>query len=233
MAGKWMQIEVGGKAVDVYEPAKKPRFGILFLHGIGLETLVDNPVYTRLLDTMNLACICPHGGRSWWSDRLCSEFDTRIAAEPFLLAEIVPLFKSRWNIAPPAIGVLGISMGGQGALRLAFKHPKVFPAVAGISSALDYYELYGTGLAIDDMYDSRERCRQDTAIMHIPPLRFSAPHLVQYRSRRCRMAARERSFARETHRAGDPAYRRPEHRGRRALVGLFQSHGRASAAVPF
>jgi S-formylglutathione hydrolase len=67
-------------------------------------------------------------------------------------------------------------MGGQGALRLAFKHPHLFPVAAGIASALDYHERYGEGLALDAMYDSKEQCRQDTALMHVPPSNYP-PHL--------------------------------------------------------
>src|SRR5262249_47877597 len=82
----------------------------------------------------------------------------------------------RWDLTPPAIGIQGISMGGQGALRLAFKHPQQFPVVAAISPALDYEQLYGQGSTIDAMYDSKEQCRQDTAIMHIPPSGYP-PHI--------------------------------------------------------
>ena len=67
-------------------------------------------------------------------------------------------------------------MGGQGALRLAFKHPAEFPVAAAISPALDYHELYGQGTPLDALYDSKEQCRQDTALMHVPPFR-PPPHL--------------------------------------------------------
>src|SRR5262249_35412710 len=67
--------------------------------------------------------------------------------------------------------LLGAGMGGQGALRLAFKHPELFPAVAGIASAIDYHELYGAGTPLDETYDSKEQCRQDTAPLHVHPSR--------------------------------------------------------------
>ena len=70
-----------------------------------------------------------------------------------------------------AVGLLGVSMGGQGALRLAFKHPDLFQVAAGIAPALDYHEWYGHGYSLDEMYDTREHCRQDTALMHVPPER--------------------------------------------------------------
>jgi enterochelin esterase-like enzyme len=149
---------------------------VLFLHPLGLETLRGRPAYTNVLDRLQLACVCPHAGRSWWADRVCPDFDSVLTPEQHLLGNVLPFFQERWNLAPPALGVVGISMGGQGALRLAFKHPKLFPAAAGIASAFDYHELYGEGSPLDDMYDSKEQCRQDTAILHIHPSHYP-PHL--------------------------------------------------------
>ena len=127
MNGTWNLVDLAGKSADVYDPAGAgpPRFGILYLHGYGLKTLRDEPAFTRLFDELGLACVCPTGQRSWWADRICAEFDPKITAEHYLLDAVLPYFKTRWNLAPPAIGLAGISMGGQGALRLAFKHPTI------------------------------------------------------------------------------------------------------------
>jgi S-formylglutathione hydrolase len=163
----WTNLQLAGKAVEVYDPPTKPRFGVLFLHPLGLETLRDRLAYTKLLDRFQLGCICPHGARSWWVDRICMEFDAHLTAEKHVLNNVLPHFQERWSLPPRSVGVFGISMGGQGALRLAFKYPDKFPVAAGISSALDFHELYGEGTPLDDMYDSKEQCRQDTAILYI------------------------------------------------------------------
>src|SRR5207249_4486642 len=113
-----------------------------------LETLRDKPAFTKLFDDSSLVCICPHGGRCWWADRICAEFDPAISPERHLLQHVLPFFQSRWGLAPRAVGLLGISMGGQGALRLALKRPDLFPVVAAISSAIEYHEWYGQGLPI-------------------------------------------------------------------------------------
>lgn len=178
MQSTWKSENIGGKHADVYEPAGpgRARFGLLYLHSAGLETLRDQPVYTHWLETFRLACVCPHGEQSWWADRVCPVFDPALTPERHILQNVMPEFQRRWGLEPRSIGLLGISMGGQGALRLAFKHPQLFPVVAGISSALDYYEWYGQGLPLDTMYDSKEQCRQDTALLHIHPSQF-APHI--------------------------------------------------------
>ena len=176
MPGTWSSHRVADKQVDVYDPPAPPRFAVIFLHGIGLETLQGRPAFTNLLDQLNLACACPHGRASWWVDRVCSEFDPRLTPEKFLLEGVLPFCDRRWRLRDRAVGLLGISMGGQAALRLAFKHATLFPVAAGISSAIDYYELHGQGSVLDEMYDSKEQCRQDTATMHVPPF-DPPPHI--------------------------------------------------------
>ena len=176
MAGTWTTTEIAGKTADVYEPAGRPRFGILHLHGGSLQTLRDRPAFSRWFEEWQLACICPHGRRSWWADRVCQEFDPHLTAERYLLDQVLPAFRERWGLEPRAIGLQGISMGGQGALRLAFKHPRTFPVVAAVAPAVDYHERFGEGTPLDDMYDSKEQCRQDTALMHIPPGGYP-PHI--------------------------------------------------------
>jgi poly(3-hydroxybutyrate) depolymerase len=178
MNGVWTRHDIGGKPADVYDlpPSIQPRFGVLHLHGVGLTTLVENPAFSRLFDELRLVCVCPHGQRSWWGDRVCTEFDPSMTPERHLLQHVVPFFAERWSIAPRGLGLTGISMGGQGALRLAFKRSDLFPVVAAISPAIEYHELYGQGTPIDDMYDSKEQCRQDTAPMHIHPSKYP-PHI--------------------------------------------------------
>ena len=178
MNGTWTTLEIAGKPADVYEPAggARPRFGLLHLHGIGLEMLRDNFAFTRLFDELRLACVCPHGQRCWWADRICPDFGPGLTPERHLVENVLPFFEQRWGLRPRAVGLQGISMGGQGALRLAFKRPDLFPVVAAIAPAIEYYELYGQGLLIDDMYDSKEQCRQDTAPMHVHPSHYP-PHI--------------------------------------------------------
>src|SRR5437660_8543420 len=132
MNGAWSTAKIGSKEADIYEPPDllRPRFGVLHLHGIGLESLRERPAFTRCFDELKVVCLCPRGGRSWWADRLCPEFDTTITPEHYLLDQVLPYFGARWQMKPDAIGLHGISMGGQGALRLAFKYADLFPVVA-------------------------------------------------------------------------------------------------------
>jgi S-formylglutathione hydrolase len=137
-----------------------------------METLAGNRTWTALFDARGLRTVCPHGKRSWWSNRVCVEFDRQLTAEQHILQNVLPFIRDRWAIEPPRIGLFGISMGGQGALRLAMKHPAKFPVVAAISAAIDYHNLYGQGTAIDEMYSDKESVRQDTVLLHVHPLNW-------------------------------------------------------------
>jgi S-formylglutathione hydrolase len=176
MADGWSTEGIDGKAADVYDPpaVRRPTFALLFLHGYGLETLADREAFGNPIAKLGMACVCPHGHHSWWADRVCEEFDKAISPERFLLDSVVPFIQKRWSIETPLIGLHGISMGGQGALRLAFKHPARFPVAAAISPAVEYHQLYGHGSTLDAMYTNKEHCRQDTVPMHISPASYPA-----------------------------------------------------------
>ncbi len=114
MNGRWTEVRIAGKKTDLYDPPSPPRFAVLHLHGVGMESLRDRPAYTRVLDELGLACACPLGMRSWWGDRICAEFDPVLTPERFLREQVVPALRQRWGLAERAVGLHGISMGGQG-----------------------------------------------------------------------------------------------------------------------
>src|SRR5690606_12435864 len=73
----------------------------------------------------------------------------------------------------PRIALLGTSMGGQGALRLAYQFPDTFPVCAAISPAIDFHRRLDEGDEIlGAMFEDREAARQETAILHIHPLNW-------------------------------------------------------------
>lgn len=172
--GTWSNVQIDGKVADIFEPHTPGEHGrvVLHLHGHGLTTLRDNPVYSAELARHGLRAICPHGQRSWWTDVVCSEFDSAITPLAFLRERVVPWIAERWGTKPPAIGLTGISMGGQGVLQLAYRYPREFPVVAAISPAIDFHQWYGRGLPLDSMFPTKEAARQATAILQIHPLNW-------------------------------------------------------------
>src|SRR5262245_56178069 len=139
----WTRVTIAGKPADAFTPPGPPAcFALIYLHGVGQETLAVKPVYTHMLCELGFACVCPSGGYSWWADRTCPSFDPTRTAERYVLDDVLPYARQTWGVGRRAVGLFGVSMGGQGALRIAFKHPDIFPVVAGIAPAIDYHEWY-------------------------------------------------------------------------------------------
>lgn len=173
--GNWSEVEVAGHPCDVFEPERPSEHGyvVLYLHGVHLNRLVDKPAFTAELERHGLRTIVPITKRSWWTDRVCAEFDPVLSAERHVVDNVLPYIESRWGAAPPRIALLGTSMGGQGALRLAYKYPNKFPVAAAISPAIDFQKRFADGdETLPLMYADPEAARQDTAILHIHPLNW-------------------------------------------------------------
>lgn len=172
----WLAHEIAGHACDVFEPQRLNEHGYVavFLHGVHLGRLVANQVYTRLLARHGLPVVAPHTQRSWWTDRICPEFDPHVTAERHVLDNVLPYIDRRWGSRPPRIALFGTSMGGQGALRLAFKHPRLFPIAAAIAPAIDYHIRFydDDEQTLPLMYADAEAARQDTATLHVHPLNW-------------------------------------------------------------
>jgi len=178
--GEWQQVVIAGKQVDLYEPPDpvEQNFAILFLHGHGVNTIKDNPAYTAELERTGLRAVCPYGARSWWLDVICDEFDAALTPLAFLHEELVPAIRDRWNVPERGLGLTGISMGGQGALQLAYRHPRAYPVVAAISPAIQFERYYGRDIPLDDMFDSAEDARQHTVTLHLNPLNWPQHQLL-------------------------------------------------------
>jgi enterochelin esterase-like enzyme len=174
--GRWEQVDVAGHACDVYEPPERNPHGYvaIYLHGIHSTPLRENIVFNREFAQYSLSVIAPVTRRSWWTDKICAEFDPQVTAERHLIDRVLPYIAERFGSAPPRIALFGTSMGGQGALRFAFKHPNRFPICAGIAPAIDYQlRFYEDGEeTLPLMYPDAEAARQDTATLHVHPLNW-------------------------------------------------------------
>ncbi len=167
----WSSVDVDGRRVDVFQSSSETPAGcVLFLHGHGQVGLRENRVFSQLLHDHNLTAVCPDGGQFWWMDQICDDFDSAVTPMQWLRGSILPFIESKWGIAPPCVALLGVSMGGQGVLQLAYRHAREFPVVAAISPAVDFHQLHGHGLPLDSMYETLEDARQETVVLNLHPL---------------------------------------------------------------
>jgi S-formylglutathione hydrolase FrmB len=174
--GTWDEVEVAGHRCGTFEPARpsEHQYAVVYLHGSRGASLGRYPDFTRQFDRYGLRVIEPQSGLSWWTDRIWPEFDPQISAEAYVLERVVPHVAERWGARPPRLALLGVSMGGQGALRMAYKHPDVFPTVAAISPAVDFQKRIEEGVdpGLAYLYRDAEEARQDSALLHVHPLNW-------------------------------------------------------------
>jgi len=126
-----------------YDAEKTRHYPILYLlHGLG-----DNDQFLIHSGGMNLIddlweqkqlaeflIVTPAAGASFY----INSRDGKRRYEDFFLQEFMPGVEKRYRIQPGRVshGIAGISMGGYGALHIAFKHPQLFAAVGAHSAAL-------------------------------------------------------------------------------------------------
>lgn len=169
---QWTTESLDGRRVDVFKPRMEtpPNAVVLFLHGHGRVLLNENPIFSRLLQDHHLAAVCPDGGRSWWLDVVCPDFHPEQTVQRWLLDALIPFIERRFGVQPPRVLLLGVSMGAQGALQLAYRHAAKFPIVAAIAPAVDFQQMYGAGIPLDTMFPDAESARQATVVLNLQPL---------------------------------------------------------------
>jgi len=181
-ASHWSMIDIGGHPCECFDPpGAAPGIAAIYLHGVRERTLQQSTGLREAIETAGLRALAPRTGRSWWLDRIIPEFDPLITPERFVVGAVVAEVERRFGVKPPQIGLVGTSMGGQGALRLSYRHPTVFPVAAAIAPAIDYHTALRDLDKIPDgelfanlyqIYGDVERARQDTAILHVHPLNW-------------------------------------------------------------
>ena len=178
----WSIVSLAGHDCEVYAPPQPlPGRALIQLHDLRSGRLQDFAPLRAAIEAAHLPPLAPLTGRSWWLDRIMPAFDTRITPERFVVDTIRAEIGHRFGVAPPGIGLVGTGMGGQGALRIAYRHPATFPVAAAIAPAIDFHEGMRRADERDDgeLFDTLwetfgdvERARQDTAILHVHPLNW-------------------------------------------------------------
>jgi S-formylglutathione hydrolase FrmB len=88
-------------------------------------------------DQLGIILVCPDGGfKSWYWD---SPLDSSSRYETYVAKELVQQIDTRYSTIQKASGraITGLSMGGHGALYLAFRHPQTFGAAGSMSGGVD------------------------------------------------------------------------------------------------
>jgi S-formylglutathione hydrolase FrmB len=126
-----------------FDADKSRQFPVLyFLHGLGdnEQSFIHTGAWNVTEDLLErneireFLIATPFGGASFY----INSKDGKTRYEDFLLQEFFPFIEKRYRAVPGRAhrAIAGISMGGYGALHLAFRHPQLFSSVGAHSAAL-------------------------------------------------------------------------------------------------
>ena len=89
-----------------------------------------------LSDRFGIIIVCPDGQDSWYFD---SPVDPKMQFETYVSKELVEYIDSHYRTIAHRYmrAITGLSMGGHGALFLAFRHPDVFWSCGSMSGNMD------------------------------------------------------------------------------------------------
>lgn len=80
--------------------------------------------------------VMPEGGSSYYTNAVDPPQDRY---EDYIVKDLIPDVEARFHTGGGRVNraIIGISMGGFGAVKIAFHHPDLFAFVGGLSSAID------------------------------------------------------------------------------------------------
>ncbi len=151
---------------------------IVFLHGAGdgpnaldqagIGNLLDRPGAPRAI------IVAPRGDRGFWENWASGERPYR----DWVMRELVPAVQRRYHTlpCPSDCHVIGISMGGYGALMMALREPGAFSSVAALSAPIytaesvkPFYDswLWNLLLPIEDIWGPYDPSKIATRDLHL------------------------------------------------------------------
>lgn len=131
---------------DAYHSQPEARFPVVYLlHGYGADDRewFDLGKADEALDRMiankeipPLIAVMPFAGKSWYVDS--AELGGPGDYETAIVRDLATHIEQTYRVRPGREGrfIAGLSMGGYGAIRIAFFHPERYQAVASLSGAL-------------------------------------------------------------------------------------------------
>ncbi len=128
---------------------------VYLLHGYAgwyANWIVRVPELKEYADAYGMIIVCPEGGASWYFD---SPVNTNIRYETFVSKEVPRFIDSAYRTIADRYhrAITGLSMGGHGALFIAWKHSEIFAAVGSMSGVVDMDEVkskYGINKLLGD-----------------------------------------------------------------------------------
>ncbi|MEO5681036.1 MAG: alpha/beta hydrolase-fold protein [Chitinophagaceae bacterium] len=173
--------------VETYSASMKKNIKVVVIRPDNYATSVELPVvyllhgysgnyadwitkakgFEKSADLYQLIIICPDGGfGSWYWD---SPLDANFQYETYVSKELVNWVDSKYKTIKNRKGraITGLSMGGHGALYLAFRHQDIFGAAGSMSGGVDirpFPDNWDMAKRLGNYSDQPERWEKNTVI---------------------------------------------------------------------
>ncbi|MDR2361373.1 MAG: esterase family protein [Prevotellaceae bacterium] len=149
---------------------------VFLLHGYGgnaYRWLAIKPELPALADEKGIIFVCPDAKNSWYWD---SPVDPDCRYETFVVSELVNYADTHYKTRAFREGraVTGLSMGGHGALWLAFRHTDVFGAAGSTSGGVDFRpfpESWEINKQLGDYDAHRDRWSEYTVVGQVSKIK--------------------------------------------------------------
>lgn len=180
-----MQTEVRLVVVTPDRASQEHRVPTLYLlHGHGGHHLTwfgIRPDLGDLADQYDMMIVCPDGRNSWYWD---SPRQSKMLYETFISEELPRYIDEHYPTIATARGraITGLSMGGQGALWNALRHPDVFGAAGSMSGGVDlrpFPNNWGVASLLGNLSDYPEEWQEHRISVQAERVdRAVMPHLI-------------------------------------------------------
>lgn len=136
--------------------------------------------FEKAVDLYQIIIVCPDGNNSWYWD---SPVDSNYKYETYVSKELVSWIDGKYKTIKDkkGRGITGLSMGGHGALYLAFKHQDVFGVAGSMSGGVDirpFPNNWDMALRLGSYLEHQENWEKYTVINMLHLLRPNSLALI-------------------------------------------------------
>lgn len=132
--GKTMPISIiVPSAYDEQEPI--PILYLLHGHSMSHDYFLRLTDIEKYVEEASVLCVMPQADNSWWINAYLAPEDRY---EDYFMKDVAEYIEEKYNVDTESQSIAGYSMGGYGALALAFRHPDRFDFAASIAGVIMY-----------------------------------------------------------------------------------------------
>ena len=151
---------------------------VYLLHGYsGCHLDWNNHVdLTKLADEFSMIFVCPDAENNWYLD---SPLDPKSQYETYITKELREYVDENYPTMADVKhrAITGLSMGGHGALLLAWRHPDIYSSCGSMSGAVDITKIKKGGFGIDKLVKFEDR-KNYSVINLVPSLENGKQNII-------------------------------------------------------